>query len=93
LFVNRFQARANRLNDGEVDFARQNRLRLVKMRSILREVASYCGFVWMIYTISYSNRNRHAFLQVNHLRQYFLNIGDVNNDFTQVRHEMHWLHT
>ncbi len=55
------------------------------MWSIIREVTVYLCFIWILYVISYSNRNNNDFLQVNHLRHFFLNIGSSSNDYTQVR--------
>jgi hypothetical protein len=78
------QMPVNRLDAGELGDARRNRLRLIKMHSIIREIVTYCCFIWMIYTLSYANRNSNAFLQVNHLRQYFLNIGNAANDYSHV---------
>ena len=54
------------------------------MYSVLREILSCCCFIVIVYLISYSNRNTNSFLQVNHLRHYFLNIGRSTDDFTKV---------
>jgi hypothetical protein len=85
LFVNRSHIRANRLNDAEVEEARSRRVKEVQMWSILREIFSYLCFLWIVYTLSYSNRDNNAFVQVNHLRNYFLNIGHNRYDYTKVR--------
>jgi hypothetical protein len=85
LFINRSRTRANRLNDAEVEEARSRRVKEVQMWSILREIFSYLCFLWIVYTLSYSNRDNNAFVQVNHLRNYFLNIGHNRYDYTKVR--------
>jgi hypothetical protein len=66
-------------------YARDQRLKEIHMWSIIREVTVYLCFIWILYVISYSNRNNNDFLQVNHLRHFFLNIGSSSNDYTQVR--------
>ncbi len=68
----------------EVEEARSRRVREVQMWSIIREILSYLCFLWLIYVITYSNNNQNAFRQVNHLRQYFMNIGHKKNDYTKV---------
>ena len=85
IFLNRSRVRANRLTKYEVEEARSRRLRTVQMWSIIREILSYLIFLWMIYTIAYSNRNDNAFRQVNHLCQFFLNTGHRNYDYTKVK--------
>ena len=85
LLVNRSRLAINRLNEGEVEHAREMRLKVLKMHSILREIIAYCCFVWIIYVISCSNRNPNAFLQVDHFRHFLLNQDKSSNDFTKVR--------
>lgn len=74
----------NRLNQYELQSARQDYLKLLKMQSVIREILSYCCFIWMIYAISHSNRSSYSFQQVNHLRHYVLNTGDSQYDFIKV---------
>ncbi len=85
LFINRSRTRANRLNKAELTEARNRRLKDLHMWSIIREVLSYSCFLWTLYVITYSNRDSNAFLQVNHLRNFFLNIGHSSYDYTKVR--------
>ena len=84
LFINRSRSRANRLNESEVEAARQKRVKKMKMQSIIREVLCYCCFLWIVFTITFSNHNPNAFLQVNHLRHHLLNLGHSQHDYTQV---------
>jgi hypothetical protein len=86
IFISRSHTRANRLTKYEVEEARSRRLRNIQMWSIIREILSYLFFLWIIYAISYSNRNENAFRQVNHLRRFFMNIGHVNHDYTKVKY-------
>lgn len=74
----------HRLTRDEVDQARYHRLKQVKMWSIIRELVSYCCFIWMIYVVSYSNRNQHGYDQVNHLRHFLLNRGHARYDYMKV---------
>jgi len=73
------------LNKAELVYARDQRLKEIHMWSIIREITTYLCFIWILYVISYSSRNNNDFLQVNHLRHFFLNIESSNNDYTQVR--------
>jgi len=54
------------------------------MWSIVREILSYLCFLWIVYTIACSNRTNNDVLQVNHLREFFLNIGHPDYDYTKV---------
>jgi hypothetical protein len=65
-------------------YAREQRLKEIRMWSIIQEITAYLCFLWILYAISYSNRNNNDFLQVNHLRHFVLNIGHSNNDYTQI---------
>ena len=54
------------------------------MWAIMREVVLYLVFVSFLYVVIYSNRDAHAFQQVDHLRKYFLNTRQTNFDYTKV---------
>ncbi|CAF4193018.1 unnamed protein product, partial [Adineta steineri] len=79
LFLYRSPIRANRLNKGEITFARDQRLKEIYMWSILREVFIYSCFILLLCIVTYSNHHPNASLQVNHLRNYFL-----DSDYTQI---------
>ncbi len=85
LFTFRPRARVNRLNKAELAHARDQRLKEIQMWSIIREVLTYLCFVWILYVISYANRDGNSFRQVDHLRQFFLNSRQPTNDYTKVR--------
>ena len=85
MFTYRSRTRANRLHEGELAFARDQRLNEVYMWSIIREFFVYICFIWILYVISYTNRDNNGFLQVNHLRNFFLNTNNYSYDFTKVR--------
>jgi hypothetical protein len=55
------------------------------MWSVIRETLIYLCFVLILCLITYSNRNQNSFLQVNHLRKFFLNTRQLNQDYTKVR--------
>ena len=84
-FVNRPHVRANRLNKAQVQEARSRRIKETQMWLIIREFLSCLFFLCIVYTISNSNRNNKAYLQVNHLRHFFMNSGDSRYDYTKVR--------
>ena len=85
VFISRAHTRADRLTKYEVEEARSLRMRDLQMWSIIQEVLTHLCFLWILYTLSYSNRNENAFRQVNHLRQFFLNLEHDNHDYTKVK--------
>ncbi len=54
------------------------------MWSIIREIFIYSCFLSLLYIVTYSNHQSNSFLQVNHLRKYFLNSRQINCDYTKV---------
>ena len=76
----------NRLNEGELAFAREQRLKEIQMWSIIWEFAIYVIFIVLICLITFSNREQNSFYQVKHLRSYLLNTQQSDNDYTQVRY-------
>jgi len=84
-FIHRSNNRINRLHQAEVLWARNQRIKEIKMWSIIREILSYFCFLIMIYLVTYSNVNSNSFLQVNHLRQFLLNTkNQIDNDYTKI---------
>jgi hypothetical protein len=69
----------------EVQEARHLRLKEMKTWSIIRQISSYLLFISTLYIISCSNQNFNASFQVQHLQNFFLNIGDATLDYTQVK--------
>jgi polycystin 1L2 len=72
------------LTSGEIAYARQKRLNEIKMWEILRELLAYASFLWILYVVSYSNRDPNAFYVMNHLREDLLNVNSATDDFTKV---------
>ena len=83
-FFHRSKTRADRLDQAELAYIRDRRLKEIQMWSIIREIFTYLTFFALLYVITYSNINQHAFYEVQHLRQFFRNTKEVNNDYTQV---------
>jgi polycystin 1L2 len=73
------------LTQGEIAYARDKRLNEIKMWEIVRELIAYMSFLWILYVVSYSNRDPNAYYLMNHLREDFLNLGNQTNDFTTVK--------
>ncbi|CAF4339360.1 unnamed protein product, partial [Adineta steineri] len=84
LFTYRQPIRVNRLNESEINSARNERLNEIHMWSIIREILIYICFLTVLYNIIYSNRNSNSFLQVNHSRDFFLNSRQINCDYTKI---------
>lgn len=82
------------LTQGEVAFARDRRLKQIRMWEIIRELLAYASFLWILYVVSYSNRDPNAFYLMKHLRNDLLNLNNATNDFTKVcllhRWSAHW---
>lgn len=54
------------------------------MWKIIRKMLINIIFVTIIYTVSYTNRDSNAILQVNHLQQFFLNTRSLKENFAEV---------
>ncbi len=76
--------RINRLTQGEIEYARVQRLKQIHMWSIIREALTYLCFLSFLFVITYSNPNSNSFLQVDHLRKYLLNSRQTDLDYTKV---------
>ncbi|CAF1517802.1 unnamed protein product, partial [Adineta steineri] len=74
----------NRLNENEIAYARDQRLKEIQMWAIIREYLIYFIFAILVFLITYSNREQHSFFQVNHLRSYFLNERQTTADYTKI---------
>ena len=72
------------LTPGELIDAREKRLKEIKMWQIIRELLAYTSFLWLLYVVSYSNRNPYAFYLTKHLKEDFLNLNNATTDFTKV---------
>jgi polycystin 1L2 len=73
------------LTQGELAYARDRRLKEIQMWEIFRELLAYATFLWILYVVSYSNRNSNSFYMVQHLQQDFLSLNNATTDFTQVK--------
>ena len=73
------------LTQGEIAFARDKRLKQIKMWQIVREILAYGSFLWILYVVSYSNRDTNAYFLTDHLRRDLLNVHNNTYDFTKVR--------
>ncbi|CAF1642081.1 unnamed protein product, partial [Adineta ricciae] len=74
----------NRLTECEVIHAREQRIKEIQMWSIIREFIIYFVFFFLICSITFASREQNSFLQVQHLRKYFLNTRQSTNDYTQI---------
>jgi len=59
------------------------------MWEIIRELIAYASFLWILYVVSYSNRDPNAYFLMQHLREEFLNLGNQTRDFTEVRNDFY----
>ncbi|CAF3607443.1 unnamed protein product [Adineta steineri] len=84
LLAFRSKSRHIPLTDGELAFARQKRLNEIKMWEIIKELLAYGSFLWILYLVSYSNRDPNSFYLMQHLQSDFLNVNSATQDFTQI---------
>ena len=84
LFTYRSQVRAECLNEAEVEFARRERLKEIQMWKILHEMFIYICFIVLLSMIIYSNEQTNSFDQVKHLKRYFLNTRQIDNNYLKV---------
>ncbi|UJR27333.1 hypothetical protein I4U23_008626 [Adineta vaga] len=79
------------LTDGELIFARDKRLKEIRMWEIVRELIAYSSFLWILYLVSYSNRDPNAFFLMQHLREDLLDLNSKTNDYTKIyRLDQYW---
>ncbi|CAF1386372.1 unnamed protein product [Adineta steineri] len=74
----------NRLNENEIVYARDQRLKELQMWTIIRQFLIHFIFAILVFLITYSNREQNSFYQVNHLRSYFLNERQTTADYTKI---------
>jgi hypothetical protein len=72
------------LSDHEIAWARDQRLKQIHMWSIIREVTAYLAFLVLLYLSTYSNLTEDSFLEVNHLRKFFVQPNPYSPDFSKV---------
>ncbi|CAF4317527.1 unnamed protein product, partial [Adineta steineri] len=84
IFSSQSRKSINRLNENEIIYARDQRLKEIQMWTIIREFMIYFIFAILVFVITYSSREQHSFSQVNHLRAYFLNERQTSADYTQI---------
>lgn len=75
------------LTQGELLYARDRRLNEIKMWEIVRELLAYLSFLWILYVVSYSNRDPNSYYLMQHLTDDFLNLNNATTDFTQVKNQ------
>ena len=84
IFNYRPRVHAERLNEAEVEFARQERLKEVQMWNILRQFFVYFCSLILLSMIIYSNAQTNSFLQVKHLKKYFFNTRQSDQNYLKV---------
>ncbi|CAF1645338.1 unnamed protein product, partial [Adineta ricciae] len=75
----------NRLNENEVAYAREQRLKEIQMWSIIHEFMIYFLFALLVFIVTYYNREENSYFQVKHLQTYLLNRRQSNADYSQIR--------
>lgn len=84
MFTYRAPVHFDRLNEAQVAYARNQRLKELQMWSFLRKSFLCIGYLVILSMITFSNRDQTAFRQVQHLRKFVLNTRQIDHDFTKV---------
>ncbi|CAG0890374.1 unnamed protein product [Darwinula stevensoni] len=72
------------MNQTALQAIREKRLQEVRMWEIIKEIALYIFYLWVILILSYGNRNPNAFYLKDAFDNAFLRIGNPDVDFTKV---------
>ncbi len=72
---NYLEKQSANLSPHELYLARQDRLEHVGLMRILREIAIYASFLWLLYVVAYSNSGIGAYSYQTSMRKQFANPG------------------
>ena len=72
------------LNKEHLDFVREQRLKRKKTISFLREVCLYLFFIWILFLVSYMNKDINSFSYNNQIKK-ILGISPSNNTLAKVK--------
>ncbi|CAF4158129.1 unnamed protein product, partial [Adineta steineri] len=84
LFSSSSSKSINRLNENEIAYARNQRLKQIQMLTIIREFLITLIFAILVLLITYLNREENSFFQVSHSRAYFLDQRQTTVDYTKI---------
>ena len=93
MFISRPTIRTVRLDDNQLIFARNQRIKEIRMWSIVHESLVYFSLFSIIWILIIRTQHPHAFQQVKHLKTYF---QKPNFDYKQIRTKFelwNWLET
>ena len=71
------------LNDVEVEAARENRLKEIKMWEIIREILAYVLFLFVLYVVSFANLNSYSYNYQKNMQNMFVS-SNLKQNFSQV---------
>ena len=71
------------LNDVEVEAARENRLKEIKMWEIIREILAYVLFLFVLYVVSFANLNSYSYNYQKNMQNMFVS-SKLKQDFNKV---------
>ena len=69
----------------ELEKAKLNRLKEIKMGTILKEIASYLFFLWILIVLSYGNRDPNAFLMKQTIKSAIIEGSNSGESFEDVK--------
>lgn len=69
----------------QLEKAKLNRLKEMKMAQILKEIFSYLFFLWILIVLSYGNRDPNAYLLKNALKSTFIDGTNSGESFADVK--------
>ena len=69
------------MNRAALEAAREKRMKEVKMWDVIKEIASYFIYLWVLLVLSYGNRDPNAYLLKSGFEGSLLRFGDDDFDY------------
>ncbi|XP_041364433.1 uncharacterized protein LOC121379847 [Gigantopelta aegis] len=69
----------------ELERAREERMKEIKMWDIIREITLYSFFLWILMVISYRQRSSNSFFYKDSIEKLFINNKDMKMSFMKIR--------
>jgi len=82
--IHQIRIRENRLNEAQRLEARYHRLKEIKVWKIIQEFLIYFAYLFLLSFIIYSNVHSNSYFHVKHLRKYFSNSRQIDNNYLKV---------
>ncbi|XP_070581220.1 polycystin family receptor for egg jelly-like isoform X2 [Ptychodera flava] len=81
------------MDETELNKAREQRMKEIKMYAVIREILFYIFFLWLLLVISYGNRDPNAFSYMEHLKTLLAKEESVHDFYNVTTRERFWSYT